>query len=464
LEEEWRISQQWTSIEVPWSASYHETFQFTLKKPPSSDSHVVVVLSQLDDRYFRGLEGQYFFKLNFRLHSSDNLGGDDYIARSHGNSVMFRSVIAELPDMQDGTYSVVVKVAAERNQKASPVADVVEKMCHDNTDRYHEKFSQVGLSYNVAHSKGAGIMEAQIQKRKGEEKRNAWKKRHEERKRHARKYMERKRMNKAAFLIPMEPKFEKAEKTEVVRKASALKQPRLRLARHADPGPTRATTLPVMRQIDSAECSAAQAPSEMPLSTVQNIPLVQEPDEIPLSIAGNISSVEEPGEMPPPTVNNTSNAGQTTQHRATQTKVHPHPQDKGDSDQEEGSAASSEYHTDIDSVNSFGPEDEYQRLFYDPPRASRRSQERPYEEDDDDIVDPWNAVCVVGLRVYSKDPDLRIEVVMPGQGEKPGLDIDDKQAGVPVEAPPEANKELPPRRLNRSFTSPVVRKSSWPNS
>jgi hypothetical protein len=53
---------------------------------------------------------------------------------------------------------------------------------------------------------------------------------------------------------------------------------------------------------------------------------------------------------------------------------------------------------------------------------------------------------------------------MSGEGEKPGLDIDDKQAGVPVEAPPEASKELPPRRLKRSFTSPVVRKSSWPNS
>jgi hypothetical protein len=456
LEPEWRIAQQWTSIEVPWSASYHEKFQFTFKKPPSSDSHVVVVLSQLDDRYFRGLQGQYFFKLNFRLHSSDNLGGDDYIARSHGNSVMFRSVVAELPDLQDGTYSVVVKVIAERNQKAPSVEDVVEKMCRDNTDRYHEKFSQVGLSYNVAHSKGAGIMEAQIQKRKGEERRKAWKKRHEERKRHVRKYMERKRMNKTAFLAPMEPKVEKIEKSQVFRKALVSKQPRPRVTGHAGPGSTRSTTLLATRKIDSADSSAAQAPSEMPL--------VLEPDEAPSPIAENVSLVEEPGEMPPPTVNNTSEAGQTTQHHATQTELHPHHQGEGESDQEEGSAASSEYHTDTDSVNSFGPDDEYQRLSYDPVRAPRRSQEHPYEEDDDEIVNPWNAVCVVGLKVYSKDPNLRIEVVMPGEGEKPGLDIDDKQAGVPVETPSEASKELPFRRLNRSFTSPVVRKPSWPNS
>jgi hypothetical protein len=159
--------------------------------------------------------------------------------------------------------------------------------------------------------------------------------------------------------------------------------------------------------------------------------------------------------------NNTTESGETTLDNATQTESHPHHQGKEDPFQEDGSAASSEYHTDTDSVNSFGPDDVYQRLFYDPSRAPRRNQERPFGEDDGDIVDPWNAVCVVGLRVYSKDPDLRIEIVMPGEGEKPGLDIDDKQAGVPVESPIEASKELPLRRLNRSFTSPIVRRSSW---
>ncbi|KAL5315252.1 hypothetical protein ACEPPN_017904 [Leptodophora sp. 'Broadleaf-Isolate-01'] len=459
LEPEWRIAQQWTSIEVPWSASYHETFQFTFKKPPNADSHVVIVLSQLDDRYFRGLEGQYFFKLNFRLHASDNLGGDDYIARSHGNSVMFRSVVAELPDLQDGTYSVVVKVVAERNQKAPSVEDVVEKMCRDTTDRYHEKFSQVGLSYNVAHSKGAGIMEARIQKRKGEEKRKAWKLRHEEQKRHVRKYMKREKVHRAALLDPKEPKVERTERTAIARRGSVAKQPRRGVAGHADPRPSRATTLPAMYKTDSAESSTAQGPSEMPFSTVQNIPLVQEPEELP-SIAENVSSELEPGSMLLP-IRSPSTPGHPTQRNATQTEVPPHDRDEFLSDQEFGSAASSEYHTDTDSINSFYPSDDYRRLSYDPPRGPRpKERPGPFEEDDNiDITDPWNAVCVVGLRVYSKDPALRIEVVMPGEGEKPGLDIDDKQAGVPLEV----SKELPIRRLNRSFTSPVVRKSEWGN-
>lgn len=271
---------------------------------------------------------------------------------------------------------------------------------------------------------------------------------------------EEKRMNKAAFFIPMEPKF---ERTDVFRKASVSRQPQTRLAGHAGPRQTRANTLPAKYKIDGASGDATQATSGMPFSPMQNFPLVQEPDEILPSIPENVT-VAEGSDEPPSTVNNTFKAGQIKQDHATPMEVHPHHQGKEDFDQEEGWPASSEYHTDTDSVNSFGPDDLYQRLFYDPPRNPRRSNERPYQEDDDDIVDPWNAVCVVGLRVYSKDPDLRIEVVMPGEGEKPGLDIDDKQAGVPVELPSEASKELPLRRLARSFTSPVGRKSSWPHS
>jgi ABC-type microcin C transport system permease subunit YejB len=49
---EWKVTQQWTKLQVPWTVGYHETkFAFTLSKPSS----VVIVLSQLDTRYFKGL-------------------------------------------------------------------------------------------------------------------------------------------------------------------------------------------------------------------------------------------------------------------------------------------------------------------------------------------------------------------------------------------------------------------------
>ena len=41
---EWTVTQQWTSINVPWSADYHDTkFEISLTKK----STVVIVLSQV---------------------------------------------------------------------------------------------------------------------------------------------------------------------------------------------------------------------------------------------------------------------------------------------------------------------------------------------------------------------------------------------------------------------------------
>lgn len=68
---DWQLSQQWTTVDVPWTADYNSTkFTMTLTKR----SPVVIALSQLDDRYYKGLQGQYTFQLHFRLHKD---GEDD---------------------------------------------------------------------------------------------------------------------------------------------------------------------------------------------------------------------------------------------------------------------------------------------------------------------------------------------------------------------------------------------------
>lgn len=77
----WSVTEQrWLDYRVPWSAEFATTrFRLTVtQKTP-----VVIVLSQLDDRYFRGLEGKYRFVLRFRVHKEND---EDYIARSSGNS------------------------------------------------------------------------------------------------------------------------------------------------------------------------------------------------------------------------------------------------------------------------------------------------------------------------------------------------------------------------------------------
>lgn len=103
------------------------------------------MLSQLDDRYFRGLEGQYAFSLAFRVHKA---GQDDYLVRTRGSYRMKRSVSVEL-DLEAGEYLVLVKIDAERYDEYLPPEVVVRK----NAKTRREKLLRMGLAYDLAHSK-----------------------------------------------------------------------------------------------------------------------------------------------------------------------------------------------------------------------------------------------------------------------------------------------------------------------
>lgn len=139
---EWTVSQQWTSVNVPWSVDYLDTkFKIHLSKP----SPVVIVLNQLDDRYWAGLDGQYEFSLAFRLHKDDE---EDYIVRSNGAYYMKRSVSTEL-DLEAGNYTVLLKIKATRFANPTP-EEVIRRTCATR----REKLLSIGLSYDLAHAKG----------------------------------------------------------------------------------------------------------------------------------------------------------------------------------------------------------------------------------------------------------------------------------------------------------------------
>ncbi|KAL8810965.1 MAG: hypothetical protein Q9200_002182 [Gallowayella weberi] len=139
---DWFITQQWTSADVPWSVEYSDThFRFTLSK----DSPVVLVLCQLDDRYFRGLDGQYVYRLQFELYED---GQEDYIAQNRPKYSMTRSATTEL-DLEAGQYFVRVKITATRYKSSPKAEDVVLRNC----EKRPEKLRAVGRSYNLAHAK-----------------------------------------------------------------------------------------------------------------------------------------------------------------------------------------------------------------------------------------------------------------------------------------------------------------------
>ncbi|KIW90533.1 uncharacterized protein Z519_09180 [Cladophialophora bantiana CBS 173.52] len=160
---EWNVTQCWTSVNVSWSAEYHSTkFSLTLQEK----APVVIVLAQLDDTYFGGLEGGYEFDLQFRLESDDKEDENDYIVRSNGNYAMARSVSTDI-ELEAGTYSVLMKITATRNTDREHVEDVLP--VYAATRR--EKLIRMGLSYDLAHAKGVIVeTEAERKERKAREK------------------------------------------------------------------------------------------------------------------------------------------------------------------------------------------------------------------------------------------------------------------------------------------------------
>jgi len=112
----------------------------------------VLVLSQLDTRYYRGLEGQYRFELNFRLHKK---GQEDYVVRSISPYRQNRSVNVEL-ELEAGEYTVLMKVNATRNLEILPIEEVIRNYARDRRD----KLVAVGMSVSgnpVLDSKTLGI-------------------------------------------------------------------------------------------------------------------------------------------------------------------------------------------------------------------------------------------------------------------------------------------------------------------
>ncbi|KAH8839422.1 hypothetical protein MCOR08_006363 [Pyricularia oryzae] len=147
---EWKAAAIWTTFSVPWVHEYHDTkFAFSLSRP----GPVVLVLSQLDKRYFKGLEGQYRFEFSFRVHVS---GQEDYLVRSPTPYRMNRSVNVEL-DLEAGDYTVLVMVNASRDTSSMPAEDVAKAYSKNQ----REKLARIALSYDLAHSRGRIVETAQ---------------------------------------------------------------------------------------------------------------------------------------------------------------------------------------------------------------------------------------------------------------------------------------------------------------
>ncbi|KAL6920406.1 hypothetical protein ACHAPO_000734 [Fusarium lateritium] len=162
FDERWTVAQQWLSVSISWLTGYlKKKFVIEVKE----EGMVVIVLSQLDERYFTDLKGQYEFALSFLIKSSES--NNTICAVRPVHQWDRRSINCEV-ELEPGTYEVIPKIMAERLVWRPRVEKMVKRAADENP----KKLRQIGLQYDLAHAKG-GILdedEALRKKREAEKK------------------------------------------------------------------------------------------------------------------------------------------------------------------------------------------------------------------------------------------------------------------------------------------------------
>ncbi|KAJ4391702.1 hypothetical protein N0V93_005322 [Gnomoniopsis smithogilvyi] len=434
---DWRSCQRWIGVEVPWKPQYNEKFHIKLTK----ESPVVLVLSQLDHRYFRGLQGQYNFRLQFRLHEEGKTGAEEYIVRSHGNYLMDRSVSIELPNLSPGNYLVYISIIGERNTRLPSTEDVVKRECEGREE--NEKLAQVGQAYDLAHSKAASHLDQLFKVRKKADAKKASEARKKERRKNwekrqtgrgiAQKQKEKDEAKKAEGKRCKRAKAEAKAKAEAEAKQAAEKAAEEQ-TKQAQPQPidkaigTNVRHLGVGGSHNDADAdSVSTAPS---MSSSTGTPQYT-PQDSPRSQAANPAEItKEKVDMPPAEQHSKSlvSGGPPTIPAPVPTSV-PSIQIDGQKSLElklhycSCSTCKPPPKVDeSDGYSSDSPVEDYEQLYdEDDANPTLRLAGSPApaaaadeDSEDENTPDPWNAIAVVGFRVFSKDADLELRVIMEG--------------------------------------------------
>ncbi|KAK6221530.1 hypothetical protein LQW54_001302 [Pestalotiopsis sp. IQ-011] len=417
---DWRCCQRWIGVEVPWKPQYNEKFHFTLTK----ESPLVLTLAQLDNRYYKGLHGQYSFRLQFRVHEQGRPDAEDYIVRSHGNYLMDRSVSIELPCMEPGKYSVFVSVVGERDTSDPTVEDVVRRECKKRQD--HDKLASVGYAYDLAHAKGVAHLEQVAKLRKKSDAHKASASRQAER----RKLWEKRHMNREITKKQSKKNQAKRDRNREVREAERKKKEE-----------AEAVERKIKEEAEEAERKKAEA--EKPRDSEKTDESKDDKEEESQKDAE--AKKDEPA---PPT---------------------PAP----------APARRADYSSDGDSSDS--PVEDWEELYSSddmsrkprmaPPPPPPANNDKNVETDEEaGLPDPWNAICIVGFRVYSKDENLDLRVVIEGgelaeggMGEKGAQDLDNAQMNAAGAREKTNDCDMTTDELEIIGGEPVVKQKVQPN-
>lgn len=328
--------------------------------------------------------------MHFILQEKDTEPGD-YIVRARGAWFGNRSISAEV-DLQPGVYEVLPKIEAKRNADSPDVHEVVTKVAERNP----QKLRQIGLNYDLANAMGLDQLTEEEQKLVERKKKEAAEKRR----------MEKEATDKEKADFEAWKKEEK-EEYEIWKRQKKRSEgnPRIEVP---EPEPEPVNTDPAAPEADDAPL-CAQSEQGKPAS--------------PAAEGGDTGSVG------PATA-------ELDKHKPA------NPASEADlAGQEEGSGLNGGDAPTDDNEAQHTPDEGPEPYNRGPPRAEHRRRHppphmyrpiprgyygdeprpRPVPRDrspEDNRSRPWNAVCVLGLRIYTQDAGVSINLVKPKNAEE----------------------------------------------
>ena len=372
--------------------------------------------------------------------------------------MMNRSVSTDLDNLEAGTYSVLMKITAKRYSFLPTPEDTIRENCKFR----QEKLLRIGLAYDLAHARG------QIRETKEEEKARLERtsKKEEVKKKKQREELRAKWYND--WLVSkkaQERKRRHRQKEEEHRRKKAEARKNLSEAQKPMDGDAPPTEVPA-RGEDARVPFPMDRPvmddSEKHPKDESALPIVTEPKtertDLPSPPADNTPTTENEGDdliSPGKDETTQDKINQFNEARESKQPSYadgPSPSNAGVDDTFENfdsPAGNDEAYSETSSILSFDSsiDSDLDREALENVGRENIPDDSPMlpppapiinsdNSDDDQYFanNPWNAVCVVGLRVFSKDGGISVGVSRPKNpdemdeegecGEEP-LDLDD---------------------------------------
>lgn len=409
--DDWNVVQQWTSLNVSWITGYIDTkFVVEVTKPGPA----VFVLSKLDERYFKGFEGQYLFELHFLLQQEGAEVGD-HIARARPSSAGHwqRSVSAEVDLEEPGRYEVIPMIIATKVDDMDPVEEVVKDWAEKNP----QKLRQIGLNYDIAHLKAAAPKSEgkKDEKPKDQQEMVAGESKKDD-------FKEEPAAESGVEKAPAEAAKEEALAEEQLAEASKEGPPAN--DPEAETVKKETSAEEASKEVTNEEVSADEEPKEAAKEEeLEEAAKEEEPKESAKDEEPKESFKEEaPTEEPPREV-----AKETETAVTAQSLAEPSHASGGKPKAASGQPLGAGPAQAVMEVPEAADEEAEEKDVKKPePKSGDDSEEAA-----DANTSSWNAVCSVGLRVFSKDPSVIIKLVTPSTIEEGStLDVGGNASGA----------------------------------